>query len=227
MLVLAEPELFNTQLRAILLAAQSSDVIILLPMVVGSDDLAQAIAAVDGAVEQLGVLRRPDIGAMIETPAASYDLDEILKLADFVAIGTNDLTQYMLAADRDLALGTDDCTALHPAVLRAVKQVVEAAEKQQCPVCVCGEQAGDADFACLLVGLGVRELSLSPTRAAAVRAALRRIRCDDAIMTANLALECKTPQGVRTLVRQLFATEACSRSTDDCHISGFPRLAHQ
>ena len=151
---LADRELFSTQVRAILHAAQSSDVSILLPMVIGSDDFAQAIAAVDSAVEQLGVLRRPAIGAMIETPASLYALDEILELADFVAIGTNDLTQYMLAADRDLAEGTDYCTAMHPAVLRAVKQVVEAAERQQCPVCVCGEQAGDADFACLLVGLG-------------------------------------------------------------------------
>ena len=202
---LADRELFNTQVRAILHAAQSSDVSILLPMVIGSDDFAQAIAAVDNAVEQLGVLRRPAIGAMIETPASLYALDEILELADFVAIGTNDLTQYMLAADRDLAEGTDDCTAMHPAVLRAVKQVVEAAERQQCPVCVCGEQAGDADFACLLVGLGIRELSLSPSRGAAVRQALRRIRCDDATSIANFALQCRTPQDVRGLVRQLSA----------------------
>ena len=66
-----------------------------------------------------------------------------IEFADFVAIGTNDLTQYMLAADRDLAEGTDDCTAMHPAVLRAIRQVVEAAEERQCPVCVCGEEAGD------------------------------------------------------------------------------------
>ncbi|MCA9216242.1 MAG: phosphoenolpyruvate--protein phosphotransferase [Planctomycetales bacterium] len=200
---LADRELFDTQVRAVLRAAQSADVSILLPMVVGSDDFAQAIAAIDSAVEQLGVLRRPAIGAMIETPASLYALDEILALADFVAIGTNDLTQYMLAADRDLSEGTDHCTAMHPAVLRAVKQVVEAAKRFQCPVCVCGEQAGDTDFACLLVGLGIRELSLSPSRAAAVRQALRRIRRDDAIRTADLALLCRTPQAVRGLVQQL------------------------
>lgn len=102
---------------------------------------------------------------MIETPAALYSLPEILDLADFLALGTNDLTQYMLATDRDLAEGQDDCTALHPAVLRAIKQVVEMSEKHQCPVCVCGEEAGDADFACLLIGLGIRELSVSPVRA--------------------------------------------------------------
>ena len=200
---LTERELLDGQLRAILHAAQSSDVSILFPMVIGSDDFAQAIAAVDRNVDQLGMLRRPPIGAMIETPAALYSLDEILELADFVAIGTNDLTQYMLAADRDLAEGTDDCTAMHPAVLRAIKQVVDSAEKQHCPVSVCGEEAGDADFACLLVGLGIRELSLSPCRGATVRQAIREINSQHAREIANQALRCRTPSEVRELLSRL------------------------
>jgi phosphotransferase system enzyme I (PtsI) len=166
---LAERSLLDIQLRAIVQVAQTSDVRILFPMVIGSDDFAQAIAAVEHVADQLGVLRRPPIGAMIETPAALYALDEILELADFVSLGTNDLTQYMLAVDRDLAEGTDDCTAMHPAVLRAIKQVVEAADKRECPVSVCGEEAADPDFACLLAGLGIRELSMTPARAATVR----------------------------------------------------------
>ena len=218
---LAERELFNTQLRAILHVAQTADVRILFPMVIGSDDFAQAIAAVDSAVEQLGILRRPVIGAMIETPAALYALDEILELADFVAIGTNDLTQYMLAADRDLAEGTDDCTAMHPAVLRAIKQVVDAAEKQHCPVCVCGEEAGDADFACLLVGLGIRELSLSPSRGAAVRQAIRGINSQRARETADQAIRCRTLGEIRELLAQshssesIRATRKLARPTND------------
>ena len=100
---------------------------------------------------------------MIETPAALYALDEILELADFVAIGTNDLTQYMLAADRDLAEGTDDCTAMHPAVLRAIRQVVEAAEERQCPVCVCGEEAGDARLRLLAGWPGDSRTESEPT----------------------------------------------------------------
>jgi phosphoenolpyruvate-protein kinase (PTS system EI component) len=198
---LAERLLLDTQLRAILNVAQSSDVRILFPMVIGSDDFARAITAVERVADQFGILRRPPIGAMIETPAALYALDEILDLADFVAIGTNDLTQYMLAADRDLSEGTDDCTAMHPAVLRAIKQVVEAATKRQLPVCVCGEEAGDADFACLLVRLGVRELSLSATQAATVRQALRNIVCHDALEVADRALRCRTPQQVREVLK--------------------------
>lgn len=200
---LAERDLLDAQIQAILHVAQSSDVRILFPMVIGSDDLMQAIAAVDRVVDQFGFLRTPSIGAMIETPAALYALEEILDLADFVALGTNDLTQYMLATDRDLAEGQDDCTAMHPAVLRAIKQVVEASEKHQCPVCVCGEEAGDMDFACLLVGLGIRELSLSPRRVPAVRQALHEINSQHAAEIADKALCCRRPDEVRELIAEL------------------------
>lgn len=88
-------------MTAILHVAQTADVRILFPMIVGPDDFARAIATVDRVADLLGFLRRPPIGAMLETPAALFALDEILELADFVAIGTNDLTQYMLAADTD------------------------------------------------------------------------------------------------------------------------------
>ena len=205
---LAERDLLDEQLQAILRVAQTSDIRILFPMVIGSDDLAQAIAAIDRIVEKCGYLRTPPIGAMIETPAALYSLPEILDLADFLALGTNDLTQYMLATDRDLAEGQDDCTALHPAVLRAIKQVVEMSEKHQCPVCVCGEEAGDADFACLLIGLGIRELSVSPVRAGNVCHALRGIKEQDAVETASQALCCQNPQEVRALLTELCSSVA-------------------
>jgi phosphoenolpyruvate-protein kinase (PTS system EI component) len=197
---LSEKNLLDAQLRAIVQVAQTADVRVLFPMVIGSDDFAQASAAVDRAVQQLGVLRRPPVGAMIETPAALFALDEILQMADFVAIGTNDLTQYMLAADRDLSEGTDDCTAMHPAVLRAIKQVVQSSQRWNRPVCVCGEEAGETDFARLLVGLGVRELSLSPSRGAAVRHAIRGIDSLRAAEIAARALQCGSPSEVRELL---------------------------
>ncbi len=197
---LSEKNLLDAQLRAIVQVAQTADVRILFPMVIGSHDFAQAIAAVDRAVQQLDVLRRPAVGAMVETPAALFALDEILELADFVAIGTNDLTQYMLAADRDLSEGTDDCTAMHPAVLRAIKRVVESSQRWNCSVCVCGEEAGECDFACLLIGLGVRELSLSPSRGAAVRHAIRRVDSRRAAELAERALQCRSPSEVRELL---------------------------
>ena len=202
---LSEKHLLEDQLRAIVQVAQRADVRILLPMVIDSHEFAQAIAAVDRAGEELDLPRRPPVGAMIETPAALYALDEILELADFVAIGSNDLTQYMLAADRDLAEGPDDCTALHPAVLRAVEQIIAAASRWNRSVSVCGEEAGDADFAVLLVGLGARELSVSPDRAAEVRQTIRRTDSRYAAELAQQALRCRSAGEVRELIRRLDA----------------------
>ncbi len=208
---LAEQSLLETQLAAIVQVAQTADVRILFPMVIGGHDFARACQAVDRAVAQLDVPHRPAIGAMIETPAALYCLDEILELADFIAIGTNDLTQFMLAADRDLSMGTDDCTAMHPALLRAIKQIVESACRWNRPVCVCGEEAGETGFAHLLIGLGVRELSVSPSREAAVRDAIRRIDTRRAAAIAERALQCRSPAEVRALLTAGLA-ESCSPS---------------
>ncbi|MHC2066150.1 phosphoenolpyruvate--protein phosphotransferase [Bremerella sp. T1] len=199
---LQEVELLDTQLRAILHVARTANVRILFPMVIGPEDFSLAIRAVERATGYVGIQQRPRIGAMIETPAALFALDEILELADFVAIGTNDLTQYMLAVDRSLIDSNDDCSAMHPAVIRAIKLIIDASEEHKCPICVCGEEAGDVDFARLLVGLGVRELSVTPNRAAAVRHAIRQVCLGDLQVIAGLALKCRTPQEVRELFHQ-------------------------
>ena len=201
---LAERQLFETQLRAIVQVAQKWDVRVLFPMVVGHHDLSRACAALDDVLHDLGVSRRPLLGAMVETPAALFALEEILGLVDFLAIGTNDLTQYMLALDRDDAELSEECTPWHPVVLRAIRRVIEAAAVKGCPICVCGEEAGEPDFACLLAGLGVRELSLNPGRAVGVRHALRSIRCQDAEELAHKALGCSGPEEVRALFAGLF-----------------------
>jgi phosphoenolpyruvate-protein kinase (PTS system EI component) len=197
---MAEGRLFETQLRAIVEVARRKDVRLLFPMVIGSRDFARAAAAVDAVAHELGMGRRPPIGAMIETPGALFALEEILELADFVAIGTNDLTQYMLAADRDAADLAEECTPMHPEVLRAIKQAIELAGAKHRPICVCGEEAGNADFACLLAGLGIRELSMSPVCAAAVRQSLRKIDGNRARSLANEALRCGAAEEVRLLL---------------------------
>jgi phosphotransferase system enzyme I (PtsI) len=202
---LDEKRLLETQLRAIAEVAQEHDARILLPMVLGGHDMSLAVSAIEDVLTSVGAERRPRIGAMIETPAALFALDEILDLADFVSIGTNDLTQYMLAANRDLASSSDDFSSLHPSVLRAIKQVVDAADARRCPLCVCGEEAGDVDFACLLIGLGVRELSLSPERVVSIRHALAEINADQAGEVAQQALQCRSPREVRNLSLELQA----------------------
>ncbi|TWT85286.1 Phosphoenolpyruvate-protein phosphotransferase [Posidoniimonas polymericola] len=197
---LAEGRLFESQIRAILKVTRTADLRILLPMVVGLDGFARAVAVIERIAVECGLPRTPPIGAMIETPASLYALDQILDLADFVAIGTNDLTQYMLATERGLADKSEDCSAMHPAVLQAIRQIVAAGVRLQCPVSVCGEEAGNPDFACLLVGLGIRELSLSPSQAGVVRQAIRAIDSKSAQAIAEQAIACGNTSDVRALV---------------------------
>ncbi len=213
---LVEKHLLRSQLTAIVQVAQESDVRILFPMVIGGHDFAQAIAIVEDVVEQCHAFKRPQIGAMIETPAALFGLDEILELADFITIGTNDLTQYLLAADRELSAENEQVTAMHPAVLRAIHQVVIAAQRWDCPVCVCGEEASDADFAELLIGLGIQELSVSPSRVGELRTAIANVHVSSARELAIRAQKCQSPQEVRELLaregRQEFLGKSISRS---------------
>lgn len=199
---LARPNLFTPQLRALLAASSEGDLRILFPMVLGKSDLAEAVEHVHRLAEELGLTRTPQLGAMIETPAAVFSLPEILQLVDFVSIGTNDLTQFMLAADRDAAEGLDEHSILHPSVLRAIRHVVEGCREAERDLCVCGEAAGDAATACLLVGLGVRCLSMSPTRAAGVRAAIRQMRHEALAELAKEAARADSAERVEDLLRR-------------------------
>ena len=166
-------DLFRTQLRAMLHASTTHDIRVLFPMVLGSGDFQQGIAVLREVARMEGIGRIPPVGALIETPSAVFTLNEILARADFLSIGTNDLTQFMLAADRNALALMDDYSVLHPAVLRAIQTVVVAADARQRPVSVCGEAAGNPLIACLLVGLGVRILSMNAVSAARVRYTLR------------------------------------------------------
>lgn len=197
---LVEKDLLRSQLTAIVQVAQTADVKILFPMVVGGDDFLQAIGVIEEVMKDRGALRRPQIGAMIETPAALFCLEEILELADFIAIGTNDLTQYLLAVDRDLTPDGDVVTAMHPAVLRAIEHIVGAAERWDCPVSVCGEEAGEPEFAELLIGLGVSELSVSPSQARGLRSAIKSMDRAFSSELVKRALFCRSPQEVRELL---------------------------
>ena len=139
---------------------------------------------------------------MIETPAALFTIEDIVREADFISLGTNDLTQFMLAADRNATAVMADYSILHPAVLRAIRQVVDTAQSHGKPLSVCGEAAGDPAIAALLVGLGVRSLSMSPGRAAKVRYQLRRSRLDTLNQLAGDALRLSGIEAVRNLVHK-------------------------
>ena len=198
--LLTAEQLFRDQVRAVLHVAKDYDVQIMLPMVLGRADLVHAKSIIQDTADKDGISNLPPIGALIETPSAVFAIEEILAVSDFISIGTNDLTQFMLAADRNALAMIDDYTILHPSVLRAVHRVIEAADAADKPVAVCGEAAADPRVACLLIGLGARRLSMSPVSAALVRYAVRSSRQDTLVSLAQKALHSDSAQAVSTLV---------------------------
>jgi phosphotransferase system enzyme I (PtsI) len=163
----AHPELLRTQVRAVLQAAADGPLRLLLPMVSGPDDVRTIRDLVWDCHEELrreGRRHDPDlaVGAMIETPAAALLAPEILDESDFVSVGTNDLTMYMLAIDRDSAHLAAAYDPFHPAFLRALRGIVDAGRTAGKPVSICGEIASDPTWTGILVGLGVVRLSMAP-----------------------------------------------------------------
>ena len=201
---LAEKTMFRTQLRAILRAAQGGNVRLMFPMVMSAADLREACHMVDEVVKTEQVGRRPSIGAMIETPAAVFDINEIVKNVDFVSIGTNDLSHFILATDRQSQESHGVPSFLHPSVLRATEQVVRAALKQQVGLTVCGETAGNPATACLLMGMGVRNLSMNPFQAVRISNALQQLTLEQMEAAARGALSVTTPEDVQQLVASEF-----------------------
>ena len=175
---LANPAVFRTQLRAILRAAADHRVAVMFPMVTDVSEVRAAKAALDDARRGLAADGLPhgepeQVGVMVEVPAAALAGDELAGEVDFFSIGSNDLVQYVMAADRTL----DDVAELyrpeHSAVLRLIEAVCTAAAGASRWVGVCGEMAGDPELAVVLVGLGVRELSMAPPAIPAVKRRLR------------------------------------------------------
>jgi phosphoenolpyruvate-protein kinase (PTS system EI component) len=197
---LTEKTMFRTQLQAILQAAQGGNVKIMFPMVMSAADLSDACRLVEELAETEQLAERPPIGAMIETPAAVFDIRGILEIVDFVSIGTNDLTHSILAMDRGSQGSPGVLSFLHPGVLRAMEQVVRAAIGQRVPLSVCGEAANDPVAACILVGMGVRNFSMSPFLAARVGHAIRQLTFAQAQNAARDALDTKTPEDVQEIV---------------------------
>ncbi|MDY0057225.1 MAG: phosphoenolpyruvate--protein phosphotransferase [Methyloversatilis sp.] len=181
---LAEPRMFVTQLRAILRAAHYGKVRIMLPMVAFQHEIESALAMVALAKQQLREANRKfddrvEIGAMVEIPAAALALGTLMNHFSFLSIGTNDLIQYTLAIDR-----ADEAVAhlydpLHPAVLRLVQQVIAQAKRVGMPVAVCGEMAGEPQFARLLLGMGLRQFSMHPSQLLEVKREVLRCDCGD------------------------------------------------
>ena len=200
-LSLREPELFRTQLRAILRAAAHGTARIFFPMISGLHELRCAKACLEEAKEELasrGVSFAGAIetGIMIEIPSAVITADLLAREVDFFSVGTNDLIQYTLAIDRSNEHLAHLYEPLHPAVLRSLKMVVDAAHAAGIRACMCGEMAGDPAYLPILLGLGFDELSMSPASIPRVKRVLRCCSRVDAERVADRALSFATADEV-------------------------------
>lgn len=173
-LLLEYPELLNTQLRALLRLARDRPVRILVPMVTLAEEMLEVRRVLLTTARDLGAGRLPPLGAMIETPAAALSADQIAQHADFLSVGTNDLTQYTMAAGRENALVSRYFVDDHPAVLKLLELVADAAGGL--PLSLCGELAGRKRAIPRLVELGFRSLSVPPSAIPEIKAEIRRVR---------------------------------------------------
>ena len=197
---LARPDLLDVQLRAILRGVPGDQCRIMVPMVVEPSELLAVGAALDRAMRAVGRHDRPQLGVMIETPAAALLAPAIAAVADFLSVGSNDLTQYALACDRGNPATAGRIDALHPAVLRLIALAADGATSQARWLGVCGGVASDPSAAAILIGLGVTELSVTPSAVPAIKAAVRRLRLGDCRDLAARALACASAAEVRALL---------------------------
>ncbi len=223
---LDESELFKVQLRALMRAAVHGDLRIMLPLIVTVDEVRETRQLMEEAVQELSersVPFRADVplGVMVETPAAAIAADTLVRDVDFFSIGSNDLVQYTLAVDRGNANLAPRFTPLHPAVLRLIAQVQATGAAHGIDVCVCGEMASQPLAVFVLLGLGIRQLSVAPRGVAEVKRVIRGVRLSAAVDAAGAALSSGTAREVETLLRRRLRAEL---DTYDQPGAGLPAL---
>ena len=204
-LCLNMPEMFKTQLRALLRASVHGNIRIMYPMLISVDELERANALLAECREELrekGIDFREDVevGMMIETPSSVLMADEFARRVDFFSIGTNDLTQYLLAVDRGNKNISEMYDSFHPTVLRAINYVIGRAHAHGIKVGMCGEFAGDAKASLLLLGMGLDEFSMSAGSIKEVKYRLRNASYDEAKKLAGEAVKKATAEEVKALL---------------------------
>ena len=205
-LLLRHPDLLRAQLAAILRLGATHPVSVLLPMIGAVEEVVAVKTVLDDVKARLrrdGVPFAPDlpVGVMIETAAAAIVAGDLAQEADFLSVGTNDLIQYLLAADRTSEEMATYYEPLHPAVLRTIRAVVEAARAAGKKASVCGEMAGNAAYTELLLGLGVRSFSVTPSEILAIKKVVRSVTLAHAERLAARVLEFRTVQDIKTCCR--------------------------
>lgn len=202
---LDHPEIFTAQIRAMLRASVGlENMQIMLPMISNVNEVSSAKQLIKKSFSELiqeGLaVKFPKIGVMIELPAAVYQTSALAKMVDFVSVGSNDLTQYLLAVDRNNPRVANLYSAFHPAVLAALKQVVDATRAEGKPVSICGEMAGDPGAAVLLVAMGFDVLSMNAATLLKVKSVIRSISMDAAQDLLDQVMELDDAQMIRSAV---------------------------
>ncbi len=208
---LKNPELFKTQLKAILRAAVYGNVRIIFPLISNTQEVEDAQKLLQEAADELdrtGVPYNGDIeaGIMVEVPSAVILAEELAKMVDFFSIGTNDLIQYAFAIDRGNQNVAHMYQPLHPAIMRLLKQVADAARNNHIGVYMCGEMAGDPYFVPVLLGLGIQELSMNPLSIPAVKRVIRAIEADEAKKFVNQALQETDVKRITAMVEESYGS---------------------
>ena len=193
---LSRPDIFSPQVRAILRASVFGKVQIMFPMIIDAEDFRKAKKFVQNCQQELSVQgiafsQEIPLGAMIEIPSAALCSEELARECDFLSIGTNDLVQYTLAADRNNENVTSYYIQHHPSVLGLIKQTVKSAKKYQTPLSVCGEMASHPQYIPLLIGMGITELSVNPGSFWIAKSIVQK--CDDRLFTLTENLDFVTP----------------------------------
>jgi phosphotransferase system enzyme I (PtsI) len=215
-LSLAHPDLFKTQLRALLRAARHGALRIMFPFVSGAEEIRAARAVLAGAVDDLRA--RGDtppavpVGIMIEVPSAALTADLLAADADFFSVGTNDLIQCCLAVDRSDDRVSRLYEPCHPAVLRVLRHVSRSARRAALPLSLCGEMAAEPGALALLIGLGITEFSMVPTAIPMAKRVIRDLRADEARRAAAKALRAATVADVERAVEAVRFTHNARRS---------------
>jgi phosphotransferase system enzyme I (PtsI) len=207
---LAMPELFKAQLRAILRSSVKGKVRVLFPMISGIEELDQALALWEEAQAECRRKKQPfagriEVGAMIEIPSAAMTADILAERSDFFSIGTNDLIQYTLAIDRGNERVNYLAQPSHPAVLRLLKNSIDAAHARGIEAAMCGELAGDPFFTALLLGLGLDEFSMTSSSIPLVKRVVRGVSLENCRTLAAEALKCRSTQQVSSLIEAWMA----------------------
>ncbi len=202
-LLLAHPEIMRTQLRAILRLSATHPVSILFPMIGGVEDILEVRRVLDGLKSELKSEGQPfdaqiRVGAMIETPAAAVTARRVAKESDFLSVGTNDLVQYLLISDRTSLAMAAYYEPLHPAVLHVLKSLVEIAQAEAKDLSICGEMAGNPAYLELLLGLGVRSVSVAPGEILAIKKVIRSVSIESAESVARQVLELGTVREIKS-----------------------------